>query len=88
MDKFLYDQFYQLETVHWWFVAYIEIILDQIKRIIHSNKDINILDIGCNTGIMFEYLKEFGTIQGLDFSEEAVHYSVFRLGDRASTFHR
>lgn len=57
-----------------------KIILDQIKRIIH--KDIDILAIGCGTGIMFEYLKEFGTIQGLDFSGEAVHYSILRLRDK------
>lgn len=63
MDKSLYEQFFQIESTHWWFVARREIILDQIKRIIHPNKDINILDIGCGTGIMLEYLKEFGTIQ-------------------------
>lgn len=84
MDKFLYDQFYRLEAIHWWFTARREIILDQIKRIIQANKDVNILDIGCGTGIMLEYLKEFGTIQGLDFSEEAVNYSALRLGDRVS----
>lgn len=84
MDKLLYDQFYHLEATHWWFVARREIILDQIRKHIPLGHTPHILDIGCGTGIMPEYLSALGNVKGLDFSEEAVHYSTLRLGDSVS----
>lgn len=80
MDKSLYEQFFQIESEHWWFRARREIILDQIRRNITSEKDNAILDIGCGTGIMLKRLMDFGHAQGIDFSEDAVHYSNLRLG--------
>lgn len=78
MDKSLYDQFYELEASHWWFVARREIILSLIKRLLPKGAK-DILDVGCGTGIMLERLKAFGKVRGMDFSEDAVKYSNMRL---------
>ncbi|MBI4744683.1 MAG: class I SAM-dependent methyltransferase [Actinobacteria bacterium] len=84
MEKSIYDDFYQLEEKHWWFVVRREIILDFIKKIINkkNKKEVRILDIGCGTGLMLEFLEKFGRITGLDNSAEAVEYSNKRGGNK------
>ncbi|MBI5642859.1 MAG: class I SAM-dependent methyltransferase [Deltaproteobacteria bacterium] len=79
MDKTLYDQFFELESHHWWFVARREIILRQIRANLPQKANNSVLDVGCGTGIMLEYLKEFGDVRGMDFSADAVNYSNLRL---------
>lgn len=79
MDKSLYAQFFELESRHWWFVARREIILSQIRRHLPGKTGNTVLDVGCGTGIMLEYLKEFGSVRGMDSSADAVNYSNLRL---------
>lgn len=81
MDKSLYDQFYKIEADHWWFAARREIVLNLIERYIPAKSGNAILDVGCGAGMMIEYLKSFGHVRGLDFSEEAVRYGNLRMGN-------
>ena len=41
-----------LEEHHWWFAARRKIILDQLDRLTKKEQKINILDIGCATGVL------------------------------------
>lgn len=79
MDKTLYGQFFEIESRHWWFVARREIILSQVRGHLPRKTGNTVLDVGCGTGIMLEYLKEFGNVRGMDSSADAVNYSNLRL---------
>lgn len=82
MDRSLYDEFYRIEADNWWFAARREIVLDQLlRRYGKTRSDLKILDAGCGTGLMLEYLKRFGSVEGLESSDDAVRYCRERYGD-------
>lgn len=43
-----------------------------------SGKELKIFDAGCGTGRMMEILQKYGTVYGIDYSEDAVRYSKER----------
>ncbi len=73
----MYKDHYEAQSKHWWFVAKKEIVL---KTILNSVKNLNpdhakILDAGCGCGLMLNDLQKLGQTSGMDFSEEAIHFS-------------
>jgi SAM-dependent methyltransferase len=80
MELELYEQIYQIEQTHWWYVARREIIFDYLKNaeIIESRN--RILDVGCGTGSNLEYLQTnySNFCVGLDLSMDALKYSNLR----------
>jgi SAM-dependent methyltransferase len=75
MDKHLFDELYVLEKKHWWFVARRQLllrVLDTFNRQGNSNK---VLDAGCGTGFMLNYLTRFGEVKGMEFSSDARAYA-------------
>lgn len=74
MEKEIYEKIYRLEDSYWWFVG--KRLL--ISKFIPRNRK-KILDLGCGTGRMLEYLEEYGQkIYGLDSSREALTYCLRR----------
>jgi SAM-dependent methyltransferase len=75
MDVVLHNQYAVIERDHWWFVARRAIIGATLRRFIPENRRRTILDVGCGTGGMLEFLSEYGeTVVGLDMSPEAIAY--------------
>lgn len=75
MDEELYYKFYKVETIHWWFSARREIILDFIINYIKLDKISKILDYGCGTGGIIDILnKYFNNIYGTDNSKSAIDF--------------
>lgn len=73
MEKYLYEDLYNIEDSHWWHVSKRETVFAMIKRFLKVKKPI-ILDMGCGTGKNIELLKKFGNVYGIDKSEEAIRY--------------
>lgn len=73
MRKDLYQELYFLEAKHWWHVSKRRVVSNYINRFL-KKKRVNILDIGCGTGMNLEQLKKYGAIYGLDNSEEAIKF--------------
>ena len=77
MDKVLYKTFFDLQNNHWWFKTKKKIVTSQISLYFakKSKKNVNILDIGCGSGLMLNVLKEFGKVSGMDASNDAINFS-------------
>ena len=68
-----YEKLYNLEENFWWFKGMRKVVFNLIKK--HAkNKDMNILDTGCGTGMNLIHLKEFGNPTGIDISDYALEY--------------
>lgn len=74
MEEALYDQFYEVEQRHWWFVARQEILLHYLDNVLRLPRNARILDVGCGTGAMLEALSKRAHAYGVDASERAVEY--------------
>lgn len=72
MDKEQYELLYQLEERHWWYLGMREITSALLSRHLNGNRPARILDAGCGTGGMVQYLGRFGTVYGVDIAEEAI----------------
>ena len=77
MDKSEYLRMYQLESNFWWY----RVLHELVDYTIQKNKptgEISILDAGCGTGRMMEICQKYGTVSGIDYSEDAVMYTKKR----------
>lgn len=75
MESHLYQDLYDLENEHWWFVSKKKIVLSLLEKYLPANVSHNILDVGCGSGLMLNDLTRFGTVYGMDYSEEALRFS-------------
>ena len=77
MDKSEYLRMYHLETKFWWYKVLHELVDFTIRKNKQEGK-ISILDAGCGTGRMMEINQKYGTVTGIDYSEDAVYYAKKR----------
>lgn len=73
MNKYLYEDLYNLEEKHWWHISKRRVVQSVIKKFAKSKKP-KILDVGCGTGKNVEDLKVLGSVWGLDNSKEAIRF--------------
>ncbi len=67
---------YELEDTYWWFVARRELALSILRE--EGLSGATLLDVGCGTGAGQSAFAEFGTVYGVDFSQEALEFSGSR----------
>lgn len=76
MNKNYYAIFFEIQKKHWWFVAKKKIVLDHIQRFVLLRPgELDILDIGCGSGLMLNSLERIGRTSGMDMSDEAIAFS-------------
>ena len=75
MDETLYKEQYENQKKHWWFVAKKKIIMSKVWKVKKKKLDLQILDMGCGTGLMLSELAKVGKTSGMDFSKEAIKYA-------------
>jgi SAM-dependent methyltransferase len=75
MKTAVYDIEAQIEETHWWFVGRRRLFAKEIGKL-NLPLTAKLLDIGTSTGTNLRMLQELGfqNVQGLDFSDEAIHY--------------
>ena len=75
MEENEYQKLYELEEKYWWHLGRQDIIGRQIKKLSKTKKEpIDILDVGCGTGINFQILNRFGKVTGVDDSPLAIGF--------------
>ncbi|MBP85230.1 MAG: methyltransferase [Planctomycetaceae bacterium] len=77
MQAHLYDELWNVEREHWWFVARRQIIGSLVDRYASAAKDerLDICELGCGTGGNLAQWAENHQIVGLDASEQALEYA-------------
>lgn len=78
MNQDYYKNYYHLERNHWWFVVRLEILKQEIQKIIEhnldNNKKLKILNIGIATGKTSEMLAEFGEVISLEYDTTCAEF--------------
>ena len=71
---------YEAEEKLWWYRILHEKILAEIQVKFALKTDISILDIGCGTGGLLNFLLQhnYTNLQGIDYSEHSIHFSKLR----------
>ncbi|WP_003545109.1 methyltransferase domain-containing protein [Desulfotomaculum nigrificans] len=72
MEKVIYLKMVQMERNHWWYKGRREFISKLIRPYLRPN--LHILDAGCGAGGTMEYMARYGSVVGIDISEEMVEY--------------
>ena len=69
-----YIKMSNVEHEHWWYKSLRELVLDTINKEFHQKRDISILDAGCGTGGLMNFLinNQLTTIEGFDLSSTAI----------------
>jgi SAM-dependent methyltransferase len=73
MDIEQYEVMFQQEEHHWWYRGMREITRALLDRWYQGPRPAAILDAGCGTGGMAQWLTRYGDVAGLDIAEEAVY---------------
>lgn len=73
MQKYLYQDLYELEDKHWWHINKRKLVEFFIRKNLQNKTD-NILDVGCGTGKNIESLSTNWECWGIDVSPEAIAF--------------
>ena len=71
MDPDLLTQFADIQWTHWWFRGRRAVVDDVLAHRLRGARPRRILEVGCGTGAMVPVLSKYGTVTGMDSSEEA-----------------
>lgn len=82
MREEFYAEYYEIENVHWWFLARWKIFMDLIEREFAGEPEIRALDAGCGTGTMLGHLETLGPAVGIDRAPAAVRFCRSRGRNR------
>lgn len=74
MKSVVYKDMYEHEMTHWWYRVRRNLVKNLITTYSQNKKDNQILDIGCGTGALMKEIASGGTVTGVDFSADAVHF--------------
>jgi ubiquinone/menaquinone biosynthesis C-methylase UbiE len=78
MEKPEYQNMYNAEEIHFYYVSLHKTILSLIQRYAPHKKNLKILDAGCGTGKLAKLMQKYGTVTGIDMSNEALMFAKKR----------
>lgn len=73
-----YRLMYEVEDRLWWYRGMEAITRAVIERFYPRGDGLRILDAGCGTGAVMGYLADYGTVVGMDYSPDALHFCQCR----------
>lgn len=71
MEAREYELMYDIEATHWWFKGKRQIVISQLQKFLPKGK-LQILDVGCGTGMMMKSLQSIGRVSGIDTEKKAI----------------
>jgi ubiquinone/menaquinone biosynthesis C-methylase UbiE len=70
-----YEVMFQVEDHHWWYLGMEQITCGMLDKAVGRGHALQVLDAGCGTGAVMQYLKPYGRVTGFDYSTEALRFS-------------
>jgi SAM-dependent methyltransferase len=77
-----YEVMFHAEDHHWWYLGMERITCGLLDQTVGRGRNLRVLDAGCGTGAVMQYLKPYGRVVGFDLSAEALRFSRQRGHDR------
>lgn len=74
MDEQLYQQFYDIENIHWWFAARRKILISYLLHRADTSRRLKLLDVGCGTGALLAEAAHYFDTYGTDASPRAIEF--------------
>ncbi len=78
MELQAYADLFEIEEHMWWYQGRRRVCFDLLDRHLEGRCDLDILDVGCGTGLNVSLLRRYGRAQGVDMSEEALKFCRLR----------
>lgn len=78
MELAEYENIFENEKSHFFYVANHKIVLSLVKKYLTKKGAIRILDAGCGTGLLTQKLAKYGSVVGIDNSLEALKFAKKR----------
>jgi SAM-dependent methyltransferase len=82
MEKTEYEVMAAVELDHWWYGGMRAIDAAMLDPIYRGRAGLRILDAGCGTGGDALFLRRYGEVIGIDYSEDAVRLGAERVPGR------
>lgn len=76
MEQQLFTQMHELETKHWWFLARRKVIKKVLNTFMPTDKNRQVLEIGCGTGGNLDLLSHFGIVSATELDDQARQLAV------------
>ena len=75
-----FKMMYEAEEKLWWYRILHEKVLAETQQKFDDKKDISILDLGCGTGGLLDFLRKnnYQNLQGIDYSNASIYFSKLR----------
>lgn len=74
VKKSEYARMAEYEQSYWWHLGRLEIIRTYVKKAVGKKKPVDILNVGCGTGGTIDMLEEFGKVENVDISDDAIAF--------------
>lgn len=74
MKKTEYARMAEREADYWWHLGRLRIIKTYIAKAVGRKRKIKILNVGCGTGGTIDMLEEFGDVENVDISDDAINF--------------
>jgi len=87
MEETAYSLMHEIEDRLWWYRGRRRVCFDLLDRFLAPAPERRILDVGCGTGYNMAHLRKYGSVQGVDMSEEALRFCRQR-GEMNVALHR
>lgn len=78
MRRDQYKIMFDVEESHFWYEGMNRIVKSLIQHLLNQKHFYKILDAGCGTGESILQFRRYGSICGIDISNEALHYCKLR----------
>ncbi len=79
MEKAYYQEYFDYERKHWFFLARAKILMNHIKSITNKQRNLKILNVGAATGYSSQLLSQFGTVTSLEYDKECCDFTNEKL---------